>query len=210
MPRYHELYDAILTGNEKAAIAHTRQALDSGTDPQAVVKEAMIAAMDEAGKRFEAQEMFVIELLISARAMKAALAIVRPFLAETGAESAGRVVLGTVQGDLHDIGKSLVGSMLEGAGFEVIDLGADVSPENFVEAIKESDAPILCLSALLTTTMLAMKSTLDALKRAGIRDQLKVIVGGAPVSQNFADEIGADAYGENARSAVTLVRNLVG
>jgi 5-methyltetrahydrofolate--homocysteine methyltransferase len=166
--------------------------------------------MDEVGRRFEAEEYFVPELLLSARAMKAALALVRPLLAARGAKPAGRVAIGTVKGDLHDIGKNLVASLLEGGGFQIQDLGADVSAEKFVQAARDGDAQIIALSALLTVTMRGMKTTIDALKEAGVRDRVKVIVGGAPITQRYADEIGADGYAENASAAVALTRRLVG
>lgn len=209
MSQFPELYEAILNGDAKAALAHTEDALSKGADPEALVQDAMISAMDEVGKRFECNEYFVPELMIAARAMKGALERVRPLLVAKGAKPLGRVVVGTVKGDLHDIGKNLVASMLEGGGFEVIDLGTNVTPEQFVAAVKEKDARIIGLSALLTTTMPSMKGTIDALKAAGLREQVRVMVGGAPITQEYADEIGADGYGENARSAVTLARELI-
>jgi methylmalonyl-CoA mutase cobalamin-binding domain/chain len=169
----------------------------------------MIPAMDEVGRRFECEEYFVPELLLSGRAMKAALELIRPLLAASGAQPTGRVVIGTVKGDLHDIGKNLVASMLEGGGFEVTDLGADVPPERFVEVVKSNKADIVALSALLTVTLPAMRSTIEALKGAGVRDEVKVIVGGAPVTEQYACEIGADGYSENATGAVSLARNLM-
>lgn len=165
-------------------------------------------AMDEAGRRFECSEYFVPELLLSARAMKTSLELIRPLLAVTGAQPAGRVVIGTVQGDLHDIGKNLVAAMLEG-GFEVTDLGVNVTPANFVAGIRERKADIVAMSALLTTTMSAMKTTIDSIKQAGVRGQVKILVGGAPITRKFADEIGADGYSENAAAAVTLARNVL-
>jgi methanogenic corrinoid protein MtbC1 len=169
----------------------------------------MVPAMDEVGRRFECDDYFVPELLLSARAMKGALALLRPLLAAEGAKSAGRVVIGTVKGDLHDIGKNIVAAMLEGGGFEVIDLGADVSPQKFVDAIKERSPNLVCLSALLTVTMPSMKTTIDAIQAAGVRDSVKVLVGGAPVTADFAKSIGADGFGENATVAVTLARQFV-
>jgi len=209
MSELQKLYDAILTGDAKSADSLTRQALVTGADPGELVSKYMIPAMDEVGRRFESEEYFVPELLLSARAMKAALELIRPLLAERGAQPAGRVVIGTVKGDLHDIGKNLVASMLEGGGFEVYDLGADVPPEKFVEAVKEKKADIVCLSALLTVTMRAMKTTIDSLKQAGVRDRVKVLVGGAPITVQYAQEIGADGYGENASVAVALARQSV-
>ena len=210
MADYSQLYDAILNGNAKGAVAITKQALADDADPMELVSKHMIPAMDEAGKRFECEEYFVPELLLAARAMKGSLELIRPLLVARGAEPTGRVVIGTVKGDLHDIGKNLVSSMLEGGGFEVIDLGADVSADKFVEAIKANRANLVCLSALLTVTMPSMKTTIEALKQAGIREKVKVMIGGAPVTQQYADEIGADAYGENATAAVNFARKLVG
>jgi corrinoid protein of di/trimethylamine methyltransferase len=206
---HEQLRDAILNGDAKTAAAITREALGAGEPPMELVAKCMIPAMDEVGRRFECEEYFVPELLLSARAMKAAMEIIRPLLAEQGAQPAGRVVIGTVKGDLHDIGKNLVASMLEGAGFEVNDLGTDVSVDRFVEAVKEKNADILCLSALLTVTMRAMKTTIEALEQAGIRQRVKVLIGGAPITAQYAREISADGYGENASVAVTLARNLV-
>ena len=204
-----KMYDAILTGNFKAAREITQQALAAGIDPQTLVQEQMIPAMDEVGRRYEANEYFVPELLISARAMKASLELIRPLLIAKGAEPAGRVVIGTVKGDLHDIGKNLVAAMLEGAGFEVVDLGVDVSPEKFITALNERHATVVAMSALLTTTMNSMKVTVEALKAAGVRGKVKIMIGGAPVTQKYADEIGADGYSNNANAAVALARKLV-
>jgi corrinoid protein of di/trimethylamine methyltransferase len=202
------LRDAILNGDAKAAVALTRQALDAGVDPLDLVNLQMVPAMDEAGRRFECEEYFVPELLLAARAMKGSLELIRPLLAARGDEPVGRVVIGTVKGDLHDIGKNLVSSLLEGGGFEVIDLGSDVTAERFVSAVQEKNADIVCLSALLTVTMPSMKQVIEALRNAGLRDRVKVIIGGAPVTQRFADQIGADAYGENASVAVQLARKI--
>lgn len=204
------LYDAVLNGDAKAAAAVTQEALAGGMDPLTLITGTMVPAMDEVGKRYECEDYFVPELLLSARAMKASMELLRPLLVASGAEPAGRVAIGTVKGDLHDIGKNLVAAMLEGAGFEVIDLGADVPPEKFIHAIQDKKAGIVCLSALLTVTMPSMKMTIEALKSAGVRDQVKVLVGGAPVTQQFADQIGADGYGETANSAVQLARQLTG
>jgi corrinoid protein of di/trimethylamine methyltransferase len=204
------LYNAILEGNAPAARSITEQALAEGVDPQELLDRTMIPAMDEVGGRFETGDYFVPELLIAARAMKGALELIRPRLAESGAEPAGRVVIGTVKGDLHDIGKNLVASMLEGGGFQVIDLGVDVSPEKFITAVKESDADIIAMSALLTTTMPGMKTTIEAIEAAGIRGQVKVMIGGAPVTRRFAEEIGADGFSDNASGAVRLARCLIG
>jgi corrinoid protein of di/trimethylamine methyltransferase len=204
-----KLHEAILTGDSKSAIAVTKEALAENADPMELVTKYMVPAMDEVGRRFECEEYFVPELLLAARAMKGSLELLRPLLAERGAEPAGRVVIGTVKGDLHDIGKNLVASMLEGGGFEVIDLGTDVTPEKFVRAAQEKNANIVCLSALLTVTMPSMKTTIEALRNAGLKDRVKVLIGGAPVTQQYASEIGADGYGENANEAVRLARTLV-
>ena len=204
-----KLTEAISTGDAKAAVAITQQALAENTDPQTLVTNYMIPAMDEMGRRFETGDCFVPELLISARAMKASLALIRPLLAARGTASAGRILIGTIKGDLHDIGKNLVASMLEGAGFEVVDLGVDVGPERILAALQVKKANVVALSALLTTTMPYMRTVIDELKKAGVREQIKVIVGGAPVTQRFADEIGADGYSDNANGAVSLARRLV-
>ncbi|MFV2070037.1 MAG: corrinoid protein [Pirellulales bacterium] len=201
------LYDAILTGDAATAVETTKTALAADVEPQALVTEHMIPAMDEVGRRFENNEYFVPELLIAARAMKGALDLLRPLLAERGIEPAGRVVIGTVKGDLHDIGKGLVASMLEGGGFEVVDLGVDVAPEVFVEQARENRANIIAVSALLTTTMPSMKPVVEAVRQAGL-DGCKVIVGGAPVTEQFAQSIGADGYSSNASGAVGLAREL--
>ena len=203
-----KLHDAVLNGDSKTAVAVTKEALAEGMEPLKLVTEAMVPAMDEVGRRFECEEYFVPELLLSARAMKGALELLRPLLAAKGVKPTGKVAIGTVQGDLHDIGKNLVASLLEGGGFEVIDLGTDVAPEKFIQAVKESGADIVCLSALLTVTMPSMKKTIDALKAAGVRDRVKVLIGGAPVTQQYAEEIGADGYGENANTAVSLARRM--
>jgi corrinoid protein of di/trimethylamine methyltransferase len=209
MSDFSKLTEAIMNGDAKASVAITKEALDKKTDPQELVTKYMIPAMDEMGKRFETGDCFVPELLISARAMKASLELIRPLLAARGAEPVGRVVIGTVKGDLHDIGKNLVASMLEGAGFEVIDLGVDVGPDKFVAEAQAKKADLIALSALLTTTMPNMRSVVEELKKAGARDRIRVIVGGAPVTQRYADEIGADGYSDNANGAVGLARRLV-
>jgi corrinoid protein of di/trimethylamine methyltransferase len=203
------LYDAILTGDRNAAVEFTRTALDAGVDPQQLVGEQMIPAMDEVGRRFKISEYFVPELLIAARAMKGALELIRPLLAQRGVEPMGRVVIGTVKGDQHDIGKGLVAAMLEGAGFDVLDLGVDVSAETFVDQARQNQADIIAVSSLLTTTMVGMKSIVRAVEEAGLRDQCKVIVGGAPVTQQFANSIGADGYSSNAAGAVALARRML-
>lgn len=205
-----KLYDAIVRGDQKAAVDITRQALGEHVDPLELITKYMTPAMDEVGRRFQCQETFVPGLVLGGRAMKAVLEILRPELARGGAEPAGRVVIGTVKGDLHDIGKNLVASMVEGAGFEVVDLGTDVRPEKFVEAVEANKADVVALSALLTVTMPALKHTIEALEKAGVRGRVKVMIGGAPVTQQYADTIGADGYGEDAIAAVALARRLVG
>jgi 5-methyltetrahydrofolate--homocysteine methyltransferase len=202
------LHDAILNGNAANAKTTTETALAAGVEPLKLVQDYMMPAMDEVGRRFECNEYFVPELLLSARAMKAALELIRPLLAASGAQPAGRVAIGTVKGDLHDIGKNLVAAMFEGGGYEVIDLGANVPPEKFVAAVMERNVNIVALSALLTTTMPGMRTTIEALSQAGVRQQVKVLVGGAPVTQKFADEIGADGFGDNAATAVALAKKV--
>jgi corrinoid protein of di/trimethylamine methyltransferase len=204
-----KLRGAILKGDVETAVEVTRAALAEGVDPQVLVLEHMTPAMGEVGKKFEDGEYFLPELLVASRAMKGALKLLRPLLAQRGVEPAGRVVIGTIKGDLHDIGKSLVASMLEGGGFEVTDLGVDVAPEKFVAEAKEKRANVVALSALLTSTMTTMKDVVDALQGAGIREQVKVIIGGAPVTQQYADTIGADGFSDNANGAVALARRLI-
>jgi 5-methyltetrahydrofolate--homocysteine methyltransferase len=203
------LHDAVIAGDAKATRELTEKALEAGVDPLKLVNEFMVPAMDEVGRRFECNEYFVPELLLSARAMKSALEIIRPLLVAQGAEPLARVVIGTVKGDLHDIGKNLVAAMLEGGGFEVIDLGVNVSPEQFIATVREKNAQIIAMSALLTTTMPAMRSTIEALKSAGMRDKVKVLIGGAPITQKYAEEIGADGFSENAVGAVALAKKSV-
>ncbi|ASV74654.1 Methyltransferase corrinoid protein [Thermogutta terrifontis] len=208
MSDYSKLYDAIVTGDHRTAVEVTKAALEANVDPSELISKYMIPAMNEVGQRFACNEYFVPELLIAARAMKAALELITPKLAETGAKRIGRVVIGTVKGDLHDIGKNLVASMLEGAGFEVVDLGVDVPPEKFVQAAQERPGTIVAMSALLTTTMLNMKNVIEALQQSGLRDKVRVMVGGAPITPQFAQQIGADGYGENATEAVDVARRL--
>jgi corrinoid protein of di/trimethylamine methyltransferase len=209
MSQSKELYEAILNGDAKKAHAATEAALAAGTAPMDLIQNSMVPAMDEVGRLFEAEEYFVPELLLAGRAMKSTMELIKPLLSASGQKMKLRVVIGTVKGDLHDIGKNIVASMLEGGGFEVIDLGTDVSPESFVAAVKDRDPQVVCMSALLTVTMPAMKLTIDALTTAGVRTQVKVLVGGAPVTQQYAREIGADGYSENANGAVGLVRKLL-
>jgi len=209
MSRSEELYNAILEGNAKRAHAATEVAIAAGVQPMDLISGSMVPAMDEVGRLFEAEEYFVPELLLAGRAMRSALELLRPLMTASGEKLATRVVIGTVKGDLHDIGKNIVGSMLEGSGFEVIDLGTDVSPEKFVAAVEQQKPQVVCMSALLTVTMPAMKTTVDALTNAGLRNQVKVLIGGAPVTMKYAKEIGADGYSESASGAVGLVRSLL-
>jgi len=202
------LYRAILTGDAVTAKTITEAAIAEGMAPLGLVQDVMMPAMDEVGKKFEANEYFVPELLLAARAMKACLELIRPLLAAKGIEPTGRVVIGTVKGDLHDIGKNLVAAMLEGGGYEVIDLGVNVDPMKFVRAVKDKGAHIVALSALLTTTMPAMKTTIDAIAQAGLRNTVKIMVGGAPVTESYAKEIGADGYSQNAAGVVSLAREM--
>jgi len=209
MPDLNVLHRAILNGDDKEAVAIVKKALSEGIDPMALINNYMIPAMDETGKRFEAHEYFVPELLLSARAMKRALELLQPLLLARGAQPTGRVVIGTVKGDLHDIGKNLVATLLEGAGFEVIDLGTDVPPERFIEEVNAKNANIIALSTLLTVTLPAMRMTVEAISQAGLRDRAKIMVGGAPVTREYAEIIGADGYGENASVAVSVARTLI-
>jgi 5-methyltetrahydrofolate--homocysteine methyltransferase len=204
------IYDAILNGSVKKAHDATAAALAAGAEPIALIQDSMVPAMEEVGKLFECEEYFVPELLLAGRAMKSSMELIKPLLTASGQKMAVRVIIGTVKGDLHDIGKNIVASMLEGSGFEVIDLGTDVAPEKFVTAVRESKPQVLCMSALLTVTMPAMKSTMDALESAGVRRQVKVLVGGAPVTSQYAREIGADGYSDNASGAVSMVKELLG
>jgi 5-methyltetrahydrofolate--homocysteine methyltransferase len=204
------IYEAVIVGDAPKVKGLVQQAVDEGADAKAVLQGALIPAMGEVGRRMKAQEFYVPEVLIAARAMQWGLGVLKPQLAGSGLEPVGKVALGTVKSDLHDIGKNLVGMMLEGAGFEVIDLGTDVSPEKFVAAVKEKGANVVGMSALLTTTMPNMKKTIDALKEAGVRGQVKVLVGGAPVTQRYADEIGADGYAADASSAVDQAKEQLG
>jgi 5-methyltetrahydrofolate--homocysteine methyltransferase len=197
------LYD----GDDDAVAGLVQEALDQGLAPQDILSGGLIAGMDEVGKDFKAGELFVPEVLIAARAMHAGMGVLRPLLAESDVPSAGKFVIGTVQGDLHDIGKNLVRMMIEGAGFETIDLGTDVKAEAFVEAVREHQPRLVGMSALLTTTMVNMKGTIEALEEAGLRDSVKVMIGGAPVTAAFAEEIGADAYAPDAASAVDVARS---
>jgi 5-methyltetrahydrofolate--homocysteine methyltransferase len=204
-----ELYTCILNGENKVVPVKVQAALDEGIDASRILNEGMISAMAEVGRLFEEGEYYVPEMLISARSMQAGLGVLKPHLMQANIKSAGKVLAGTVKGDLHDIGKNLVCMMLEGAGFEIQDLGTDVPPEKFVNAVQEGDVDIVALSALLTTTMPNMKVTIEALKEAGLRESVKVIIGGAPVTDSYAQQIGADGYSPDASRAVNLAKALV-
>lgn len=203
------VYEAVMEGNAQDAATHVQAALDADVAPGEILNHGCIAAMGEVGRLFEEGEMFVPEMLIAARAMQAGMNILKPHLAEGEITSAGKVVIGTVAGDLHDIGKNLVGMMMEGAGFEIVDLGTDVSADAFVGAVKEHNPDMIGMSALLTTTMPSMTATVEALTEAGLRDQVKVLIGGAPVTQTFADEIGADGFAPDASSATRKAKELL-
>lgn len=209
MFNYEELAEALIGGKAPQVRELTEKALAEGEKPQDVLNKGLVAGMSVVGAKFKANEFYVPEVLIAARAMKNGMEVLRPKLVETGVEPVAKVAIGTVQGDLHDIGKNLVAMMMEGAGFEIIDLGVDVRPEKFVESVKERNAGLICLSALLTTTMPAMKDTIQALQDAGMRGSVSVMIGGAPVTQNYADEIGADGYAPDAASAVDKAKELL-
>ena len=204
-----ELYDQTLVGNAPQVLQLTRTGLERGLGPETLLYEALIPALEEVGARFERGDFFVPEMLIAGKAMAGALVILRPLLAETGAQTIGKIVMGTVKGDVHDIGKNLVNIMFEGAGFEVIDLGVQVAPEKFVAAITEHKPDIVGFSAFLTTTMPMFKANINALTKAGLRDQVIVMVGGAPVTQEYADVVGADGYAADASAAVVRAKELL-
>ncbi len=203
------LAEAVIRGDAKESARLTRAGLDDGLSPERLLHGGLMAGLAVIGAQFKANEVYVPEVLVAARAMKAGMAILRPRLAETGVRPLGKVVAGTIKGDLHDIGKSIVCMMLEGAGFQVIDLGNNVAPERFVEAVREHDAQLIGMSSLLTTTMLNMAATIEALKGAGVRERVRVMVGGAPVTQEFAEQIGADGYAENGAAAVEKAKDLL-
>jgi len=209
MHNLKELTDAIIDGNAERAEDLTKRAVDSGISPIKIVNNAMIVGMDEVGRLFAAGEFYIPEMLIAARAMHAAMDVVKPLLSADEIGIRGTVVLGTVKGDLHDIGKNLVGMMLDGAGFTVVDLGVDVPSSRFLDAIREHDAGVVGMSALLTTTMMEMKTAIRDLAEAGLRDGVKVIIGGAPITQEYADIVGADAYAADAAAAVDIVKRLL-
>ncbi len=203
-----EIFEAVLAGNQSEVEDKVKKALEETISPEQILKGGLIAAMSEVGDRFERGDYYVPEMLVAARAMKAGLALIKPLLVEADVKAAGKVVIGTVKGDLHDIGKNLVAMMLESAGYEIIDLGTDVPPGTFAEAVREHAPDIVGMSALLTTTMPEMKNTIEALEDLGVRENVKVIIGGAPVTQEHATRIEADGYAPDASRAVTLVRQL--
>ena len=208
MARFEEISALLQRGRAKDLAAMVQEELDAGVSAKDILNEGLVTGMNVVGAKFKNNQIFVPEVLIAARAMNAALAVLKPALAQSGVEPVGTAVICTVKGDLHDIGKNLVKMMIEGTGIRVIDLGVDCSAEKVIEAVKENDADIVCLSALLTTTMMAQKDVIDALKAAGLRDKVKVMIGGAPVTQAFCDEIGADIYTADAASAAQAARAL--
>ena len=205
-----DLRQSVVDGDMDSTQDFMQKALLEQVPPEQILKSGLISAMDEVGRRFANNEFYIPEMLISARAMKSGLALLRPYLVAANVQAIGKVVIGTAQGDLHDIGKNLVGMMLQGAGFEVVDLGVDVSPDQFVTAVREHKPDIVACSALLTTTMSRMEAIILSLKDAGLRDQVKVMIGGAPVTAEFAQQIGADGYAQDASSAATHARMLIG
>jgi 5-methyltetrahydrofolate--homocysteine methyltransferase len=205
-----QLYDRTLVGDKPAVVELTQQGLDGGLKPETMLFEALIPALEEVGARFERGDFFVPEMLIAGRAMTGALDLLRPLLAQTGAQTIGTFLMGTVKGDVHDIGKNLVDIMLEGAGFNVIDLGVQVAPEKFVEAIEEHEPDVVGFSAFLTTTMPMFKANIEAIEKAGLRDRVAIMVGGAPVTQEYADMVGADAYAPDAATATKRAKELLG
>jgi 5-methyltetrahydrofolate--homocysteine methyltransferase len=208
-PTLEPIYKAVLEGNKNAATENVQSALDAGIDAGVILQGALIPAMEEVGKLFEAGEYYVPEMLIAARAMQSGLALLKPLLVDSDVKPTGKVVIGTVKGDLHDIGKNLVAMMLEGAGFEINDLGTDVSPDKFIAAINEGGVDILAMSALLTTTMPMMETTIKSVAEAGLKDKVKIIIGGAPVTKEYASKVGADGYAPDASQAASLAKRLV-
>ncbi len=206
---FEDLAQCVISGDADKTKEMTEKAVADGADPLGIVNEGLMAGMRVVGARFKAMEMFVPEVLLAARAMKGGIEVVKPLISDTDMPSEGKVVMGTVSGDLHDIGKNLVSMMLESAGFQVIDLGFDVSPAAFAKAVKENDADVVGMSAMLTTTMLSMKDTVELFKEEGVRDGVGMIIGGAPVTKSFADEIGADGWGQDAGAAIELCKELI-
>ena len=208
MATLDELREAVVDGQVKVAVAKVEEGLAAGTDAGTLLREGLIAGMAQVGKLYEEGEVFVPEMLVAARAMSAALAVLKPHLISEGVKSSGKVAIGTTQGDLHDIGKNLVAMMLEGSGYEIVDLGVDVAPDKFVQAVREG-ANVVAMSALLTTTMTNMRATIEAIAAAGLRDKVRIVVGGAPITKTYADEIGADGYAEDASGAVRMVAGVL-
>jgi 5-methyltetrahydrofolate--homocysteine methyltransferase len=204
------LKENVIAGNESKVLEYTQKALDEGIDLEKILNDGFIPGMDVVGSKFQANEIYVPEMLISAKAMKAGMKILEPLLTEAGVEPIGKVVIGTVKGDLHDIGKNLVAMMLEGGGFEVIDAGVDITAQKFIDLVKENKPDILGLSALLTTTMVEIKNVIDVFKEEALRDDVKIIVGGAPVSEDYAKEVGADGYSPDAAAAVLMAKKILG
>jgi len=209
MACYEELSESVVSGMRKKVIELVNELIAAGHEPMKIVNEGLLAGMGIVAEEFKNGEMFVPDVLMSAKCMNSGLEILKPLLSESDMKSQGKVIIATVQGDLHDIGKNLVGMLMESGGLEVIDLGVDVSPEKFVEAVKLHQPNILGMAALLTTTMICMKDTIDLLAKEGLRDKVKVMVGGAPLSQNYSDSIGADAFAPDAATAVTLCKSLI-
>jgi len=209
MASYEELMEVIQEGNVAETQNQVRALLDEGKSPNDIIQKGIVEAMDIVGKKFSEGECYIPEMLVSARASKKGLEIVKPLLVKSGFKPRGKIILGTVKGDLHDIGKNIVGMMLEGAGFEVIDLGCDVAPEKFIDTLKAEKAQMLAMSCLLTTTMISMKNTMDALKKAGLMGKIKVMIGGAPITEEFARKIGADFRGKDAYEAVEQAKRLI-
>lgn len=209
MPDFQNMIDTLIEGDENKLTNLVQYTLDEGVSAKEILEKGLMAGMDIVGEKMEAEELFIPEVLRSAKTMSAVIDILKPLLAEGDIRVVGKVIIGTVKGDLHDIGKNLVAMMLESAGFDVYNLGTDIPPDKFVEEVKDKDANMLCLSALLTTTMPMMKTTIDTLAESGLRDQVKVMVGGAPVTQDFADQIGADGYAHDAGSATKLAKALL-
>lgn len=207
---YNELMQKVIKGDQNGSKELVQKLLDGGENVKQIIDVALVPAMDVVGDRFQNQEFFIPELLVAARAMEGCLTLIQPLLAASDVKPAGVVIIGTVKGDLHDIGKNIVAAMLKGAGFQIVDLGIDVDPAGFVEAVKQNKPDIVGLSALLTTTMKSMKDTVEAISGAGLRDTVKIIVGGAPLTQEYADEIGADGYSPDAAQAVKLAKGLMG
>jgi 5-methyltetrahydrofolate--homocysteine methyltransferase len=208
MALLEELREAVIEGRTKLAVAKVTEGLAEDIEAGTLLREGLIAGIAQVGKLYEEGEIFVPEMLVAARAMTAALSVLKPYLVEQGVASSGKVAIGTTQGDLHDIGKNLVAMMLEGSGYEIVDLGVDVPADKFIQAIKDG-ATVVAMSALLTTTMTNMQAAIEAIREAGLRDQVRIIIGGAPITKDYADEIGADGYAEDASSAVRLVKEVL-